>query len=87
MVRVLLREDPLAFGVVTTSVFHKLSCRVMEFDGYFQTASILIIKDSSFRSSVPVEWSRPGMQLASWLCPLIPFVPFVVGCWLVTEQR
>jgi len=64
MVRVLLCEDPIAFRVVTTSVFHKLSCRVMEFGGYFQTAFILINKDSSFRSSVPVEWSRPGMQLA-----------------------
>ena len=87
MVRVLLREYPLAFRVVMTSVFHKLSGRVMEFGGYFQTAFILINKDSSFRSSVPDEWSRPGMQLASWLCPLIPCIPFVVGCWLVTVQR
>lgn len=39
MVTVLLREDPLAFRVVTTSVFHKLSCRVMEFDGYFKLLS------------------------------------------------
>jgi hypothetical protein len=57
----------------------------MEFVGYLQTV-FHIDKDSSFRSSVPVEWNRPGMQLASWLCPLIPFIPFAVGCWLVTEQ-